>query len=68
MNLFNLFGDGFGPHKIVVEEVSSTLSQSLPDVIQISQVSPFSIHYTFYMTYFLKQPFYAYLDWRYHRN
>lgn len=38
MNLFNMFGDGFGPHKIVVEEVSSTLSQSLPDVIQSSQV------------------------------
>lgn len=34
MNLFNLFGDAFGPHKIVVEEVSVGLSVSLPDVIQ----------------------------------
>lgn len=34
MNLFNLFGDAFGPHKIIVEEVSVGLSASLPDVIQ----------------------------------
>lgn len=38
MSLFNLYSDGFGPHKIVVEEVSSLLSQSLPDTIDISQV------------------------------
>lgn len=38
MNLFNLFGDAFGPHKIIVEEVSSGLSLSLPDVIATSQV------------------------------
>lgn len=39
MNLFHLYGDAFGPHKIVVEEVGSTLSVSLPDVIANSQVS-----------------------------
>lgn len=38
MNLFHLYGDAFGPHKIVVEEVGSTLSVSLPDVIANSQV------------------------------
>ncbi|XP_055306958.1 chitin synthase chs-2 isoform X4 [Sitodiplosis mosellana] len=33
MNLFYLFGDAFGPHKIIVEEVSATLRVSLPDII-----------------------------------
>lgn len=40
-NLFNLLGDGFGPHKIVVEEVTSVLSQSLPDIVESSQVFNF---------------------------
>lgn len=34
MNLFNLYGEAFGPHKILVEEVSAGLSLSLPDVVQ----------------------------------
>lgn len=38
-NLFNLFGVGFGPHKIIVEEVSPILSQSLPDLVEASQVT-----------------------------
>lgn len=38
MNMFHLFGEAFGPHKIVVEEVASTLSVSLPDVIANTQV------------------------------
>lgn len=38
MNLFHLFGDAFGPHKILVEEVTSPLGVSLPDVIGDSQV------------------------------
>lgn len=38
MNLFHLYGDAFGPHKIVVEEVASTLSISLPDVIANSAI------------------------------
>lgn len=37
-NLFNLFGEGFGPHKILVEEVSSVLSQNLPDIVESAQV------------------------------
>lgn len=39
MNLFNLYSDGFGPHKIIVEEVGSVLSQSIPDIIDVSQVT-----------------------------
>lgn len=38
MNLFHLFGDAFGPHKIIIEEVASTLSVNLPDIIATSQV------------------------------
>lgn len=38
MNLFHLFGDAFGPHKIIVEEVVSPLGVSLPDIIGNSQV------------------------------
>lgn len=37
-NLFNLFSDGFGPHKILVEEVSSGLNQNLPDLLESSQI------------------------------
>ena len=37
-NFFNLFGDGFGPHKIVIEEVATVLTQSLPDIVESSQV------------------------------
>lgn len=39
LNMFNLFGEGFGPHKIVVEEVSPILSQILPDIPEVSQVT-----------------------------
>lgn len=38
LNLFYLFSDAFGPHKIIVEEISSTLRISLPDVIANSPV------------------------------
>lgn len=38
MNLFHLIGDAFGPHKIIIEEVSSSLRVSLPDIIAGSQV------------------------------
>lgn len=41
MNLFHLFGDAFGPHKILVEEVTSPLGVSLPDVIGGSEVQFF---------------------------
>ncbi|XP_053696809.1 chitin synthase chs-2 [Sabethes cyaneus] len=37
-NLFSLFGIGFGPHKIVVEEVTVAFSQALPDLLEASQV------------------------------
>lgn len=37
--LFNLFNDGFGPHKISVDEVtSSLLSQSQPDIVDASPI------------------------------
>lgn len=38
MNLFHLFGDAFGPHKIIIEEVVSPLNINLPDIIATSQV------------------------------
>lgn len=38
MNLFHLFGDAFGPHKITIEEVVSPLNANLPDIIATSQV------------------------------
>lgn len=37
-NLFNLFNEGFGPHKISVDEVTSSLSQSQPDLIEASPI------------------------------
>lgn len=37
-NLFYRFGESFGPHKITVDEVSSVLSQILPDIAEASQV------------------------------
>lgn len=37
MNLFHLFGDAFGPHKIIIEEVVSQ-NVNLPDIIATSQV------------------------------
>lgn len=36
-NFFSLFGPGFGPHKIVVEEVVSA-SQALPDLLNAGQI------------------------------
>lgn len=36
MNLFHLFGDAFGPHKIIVEEVTTNFN--LPDIIASSPV------------------------------
>ncbi|XP_062565710.1 chitin synthase chs-2 isoform X3 [Armigeres subalbatus] len=36
-NLFSLFGVGFGPHKIVVEEVATAFSSALPDLVEASQ-------------------------------
>lgn len=39
MNLFHLFGDAFGPHKIIIEEVVSPLNVNLPDIIATSQVN-----------------------------
>lgn len=46
MNLFHLFGDAFGPHKIIVEEVTSNVRLSLPDIIASSQVRSFSLTQT----------------------
>lgn len=37
-NLFNLFSDAFGPHKITVDEVTNMLSQSLPDIAVSGQI------------------------------
>lgn len=34
MNLFNLMGEAFSPHPILVEEITGGLSLSLPDVVQ----------------------------------
>lgn len=39
MNLFHLFGDAFGPHKIIVEDVSLGFGAALPDIITGSQVN-----------------------------
>ncbi|XP_059614740.1 chitin synthase chs-2 [Phlebotomus argentipes] len=36
-NFFSLFGTGFGPHKIIVEEVVS-VSQALPDLLNAGQI------------------------------
>ncbi|GAB0097474.1 Chitin synthase [Sergentomyia squamirostris] len=36
-NFFSLFGTGFGPHKIVVEEVVS-VNQALPDLLNAGQI------------------------------
>lgn len=38
-NLFSLFGPSFGPHKIVIDEVSAVLSQALPDLPDAQHVS-----------------------------
>lgn len=40
-SLFGLFSKGFGPHKIIVEELSSSLGKSLPDIIDASQIGDF---------------------------
>lgn len=37
-NLFNMFSDAFGPHKITVDEVTNMLSQSLPDIAVSGQI------------------------------
>lgn len=37
-SLFGLFSKGFGPHKIVVEELTTTFGKSLPDLIDASQI------------------------------
>lgn len=38
-NLLSLFNDGFGPHKIVVDEVGSSVSLSLPDLLKSAQIT-----------------------------
>lgn len=42
--LFNKFNAGFGPHKIVVEEVTNGLSQNLPDVVDANLVDTVDIN------------------------
>ncbi|KAL7036519.1 hypothetical protein ACKWTF_008831 [Chironomus riparius] len=37
-NIFSLFSKGFGPHKIVVEELTTSFGKSLPDLIDPSQI------------------------------
>ena len=37
-NMFSLFSKGFGPHKIVVEELTTSFGKSLPDLIDPSQI------------------------------
>ncbi|XP_070509753.1 chitin synthase chs-2 isoform X2 [Chironomus tepperi] len=37
-NIFSLFSKGFGPHKIVVEELTTSFGKSLPDLIDASQI------------------------------
>ncbi|KAJ6636552.1 Chitin synthase chs-2 [Pseudolycoriella hygida] len=43
-NLFHKFNAGFGPHKIVVEEVTGVLSQNLPDVVDANLVDTVDIN------------------------
>uniref|UniRef100_T1GKX2 chitin synthase n=1 Tax=Megaselia scalaris TaxID=36166 RepID=T1GKX2_MEGSC len=38
-NLLSLFKDGFGPHKISVDEVGSSLAVPLPDLLKSSQIT-----------------------------
>lgn len=40
-SLFGLFNKGFGPHKIIVEEVSIGFGKTLPDIIDSSQIGDF---------------------------
>lgn len=40
-SIFSLFSKGFGPHKIIVEEVVSGLSRTRTDVIDASQIGDF---------------------------
>lgn len=39
LSIFTLASAGFGPHKIVVEEVSNLLTQTIPDFIDASQIT-----------------------------
>lgn len=41
--LFSLFGAGFGPHKITVEEISVAVSQYLPDIIDAQVIDSIEI-------------------------
>lgn len=43
-NLFNKFNAGFGPHKIIIEEVANVLSQNLPDVVDANLVDTVEIN------------------------
>lgn len=63
MNLFNLYSDGFGPHKIIVEEMSSVLSQSVPDIIDVSQVCTIPFFLFFSLLHSLSLHMYI---WNYH--
>jgi chitin synthase len=38
-NLFLKFSQGFGPHKIVVEEIATSITQLLPDIAEATHVS-----------------------------
>jgi chitin synthase len=38
-NLFLKFSQGFGPHKIIVEEIATSITQLLPDIAEATHVS-----------------------------
>ncbi|XP_055923356.1 chitin synthase chs-2 isoform X2 [Eupeodes corollae] len=61
-NMFSMFGDAFGPHKIAVDELATSLTSSLPDFLEASQIDSIDIDAEYYTAIYvlLLQVFGAY--------
>ncbi|XP_046803681.1 chitin synthase chs-2 isoform X3 [Lucilia cuprina] len=62
-NIFGLFSDAFGPHKISVDELATTLTNSLPDTLDAANIDSIDIEasYNTVVYVLLIQIFGAYL-------
>nr|AAG09712.1 chitin synthase 1 [Lucilia cuprina] len=62
-NIFGLFSDAFGPHKISVDELATTLTNSLPDTLDAADIDSIDIEasYNTVVYVLLIQIFGAYL-------